>query len=344
MTDTGPGWLRTLRTERSRPVPDEVWQLVVSQLWSGAGFVSAEPLIGGLGGLLDRVRANDLGGTERTVVVRRFFPEWDEEAAAVERATATLQVLEAHEAPTPRSLWCDGSGEMLGRPALAMTDLPGHPVAASLDPAGAALVGRLLASLHRIPGIAMEHVPDPGDIADQVAAELRRSEPREDDFIDRTILHDALARGAELVAGQPETFRHDDFHPGNVLRDGAEGYVIDLSWSGRGDPGRDVGYCRLDLALTADPGTQEAFLDGYRAGGGVVPEHLWLYDLMGALRSLPTPAEWLPAFHELGRSDLTAQQFESRARAFVADALARGRVAGVLGTLDQDDVRAGSSG
>lgn len=344
MTSPEPAWHSTLRVERGRPVPGAAWRRLVDQLWPGARFTSAEPLTGGLGGLLDRVHATDTDGTDRRVVVRRFLPEWGEDEAAVQRAMATLEVLEDHDVPAPRGLWSDGRGEVLGRPTLAMTDLPGRPVAASLDPVGAELTGRLLATLHRIPGGAMRHVDEPGELADQIESELGRSAPREEDFIDRSILHEALAAGAARVAGQQEAFRHDDFHPGNVLRDGSDAYVVDLSWAGRGDPGRDVGYCRLDLALTADDGTQEAFLDGYRAGGGVVPEHLWLYDLMGALRSLPTPAHWLPAFHELGRTDLTGQVFESRARAFIADALARGRAAGVLGTLAGDDVRTGSSG
>jgi hypothetical protein len=104
--------------------------------------------------------------------------------------------------------------------------------------------------------------------------------------------------------------------------------VVDLTGAGRGDPGRDLGYCRLDLALTAVEGTTEAFLAGYRQAGGVVPEQLWLYDLLGALRCLPTPAHWLPAFHEQGRTDLTAEVVEGRARRFIADALAAATTSG----------------
>jgi hypothetical protein len=113
-----------------------------------------------------------------------------------------------------------------------------------------------------------------------------------------------------------------------VVRNGFTAAVVDLTWAGRGDPGRDLGYCRLDLALTAVEGTSEAFLAGYREAGGVVPEHLWLYDLLGALRCLPTPAHWLPAFHEQGRTELTVDVVESRARRFIADALANAAFGG----------------
>lgn len=106
--------------------------------------------------------------------------------------------------------------------------------------------------------------------------------------------------------------------------------MVDLTWAGRGDPGRDVGYCRLDLALTAVEGTSEAFLAGYLEAGGVIPEHLWLYDLLGAWRCLPTPADWLPAFHEQGRTDLTADVIEDRARRFIADALVDATTSGAL--------------
>lgn len=343
MTEAEPWSLPTLRAARADVVPRTRWELLVESIWDGASLRSVEPLIGGLGGLLDRVQALADGAAVSTVV-RRFLPEWGEGAADVARSVATLEVLASHDVPGPRPMWSDGTGELLGRPALAMTDLPGSPVAAALDPGGAGLVGGLLARLHEVPGAAMAHRPEPGDLADQIARELEHSRARDEDFMDRGVLHTALEQAAERVTGQPETFLHDDFHPGNVLRHGTDAYVVDLPWATRGDPGRDLGYCRLDLALTSTAGTAEGFLAGYRAGGGVVPEHLWVYDLMGALRSLPTPADWLPAFHELGRTDLTADDFEQRARAFVTDALARGLSAGVLGTLGTDDVRAGSNG
>ena len=176
----------------------------------------------------------------------------------------------------------------------------------------------------------MGHVPDPGDLQTQITGELSGSVPDEEDVVDRRELHAAIERGAQVVVGQQETFRHDDFHPGNVVRNGSSAAVVDLTWAGRGDPGRDVGYCRLDLALTAVEGTAEAFLAGYREAGGVIPEHLWLYELLAALRCLPTPAVWLPAFHEQGRTDLTAEVIEGRARRYIADALADATTSGPL--------------
>jgi aminoglycoside phosphotransferase (APT) family kinase protein len=328
-----PPWLTTLRTERARAVPASRWSDLVQRLWPGGALERVEPLVGGLGGLLDRVIAKDPAGRSVSVVVRRFFPEWEEEPEHVSEEVATLAVLEAHGVPAPQSRWSDPAGEVLGRPALAMSDLPGRALARVLEPVGAALAGRLLAALHAIPGEAMHHRRAPGDLAAQVEAALASSRHHDEDFVDRDHLHAVLRRGAQVVIGAPETFLHDDFHPGNVLIDGADAYVIDLTWSTRGDPGRDLGYCRLDLALTAIAGTAEAFLEGYRDAGGAVPEDLWFYDLMAVRRCLPTPAHWLPAFHEQGRTDLTATSVEDRARRFLDDALRRGRNAGVLGTL-----------
>jgi aminoglycoside phosphotransferase (APT) family kinase protein len=327
---TGPEWLTSLRAGRADAVPVFAWCALTDRLWPGARFRRSEPLVGGLSSLLDRLIADDAEGVRVTAVVRRFLPERGHGPEDVTGEIATLEVLASHEVPAPRPLWSDPAGEVLGRPALAMSDLSGRCLAADLDAEGAALAGRLLARLHRVPGTSMDHVPEPGDLQTQVSGELARSTPLDQDIIDRPGLHAAIERGAQVATGQEETFRHDDFHPGNVLRHGSTASVIDLTWAGRGDPGHDLGYCRMDLALTGVAGTTEALLAGYREAGGVVPEHLWLYDLLGGLRCLPTPAEWLPAFHDQGRTDLTADVVEDRARRFVADALADATTAGAL--------------
>lgn len=344
MTGAEPEWLATLRSQRAEPVPGERWAELVEAIWPGGHLHEALPMTGGLGGLLDRVRVVARDGREVSAVVRRFMPEWGEVPEHVVGETTTLDVLAAYDVPAPRTVWSDPDGRVLGRPALVMSDLPGSPAAAVLDEEVARFLGRLLAQLHRIPGTAMHHRPDPGDLATQIRRRLERSAVHDDDFTDRAALDAALELAAAHVPGQPETFLHDDFHPGNVIIDGDRASVIDLSWATRGDPGRDLGYCRLDLALTGVPGTTGALLEGYRDAGGVVPEHLWVYDLEAVHHSLPSPAHWLPAFHEQGRDDLTPAVLEQRGRAFLQDAVARGRAAGVLGTLAGDDVRAGSSG
>jgi aminoglycoside phosphotransferase (APT) family kinase protein len=325
-----PEWLAALRAERARAVPVVAWRELTDRLWPGARFLGSEPLVGGLGGLVDRLVAEQAGGVRVTAVVRRFPTAGGNGPEEATREVATLEVLALHEVPAPRALWSDPAGEVLGRPALAMSEVPGRSLAADLDAEGAALAGRLLARLHRVPGSAMGHVPEPGDLRTQIAGELSRSAALDRDVVDRCGLHAAIERGAQVVAGQQETFRHDDFHPGNVLRHGSAASVVDLTGAGRGDPGRDLGYCRMDLALTAVEGTTEALLAGYREAGGVVPEHLWLYDLLGGLRCLPTPAHWLPAFHEQGRTDLSVDVVEDRARRFIADALAEATTRGAL--------------
>lgn len=325
-----PEWLAQLRGLRAQPVPGASWSGLVTALWPGGRLRSTEPLVGGLGGLLDRVIAEDATGAERRAVVRRLLPEWSEGPDDVRGEQATLGVLAAHGVPAPRALWSDPEGTVLGRPALAMTDVPGEALGATLDPVGAGLAGRLLAQLHAIPGEAMGHRAPPGDLRQQIRGRLPRPGTETSDVVDRERLRAGLERAADVVPGQPETFLHDDFHPGNVMRDGDRATVIDLTWATRGDPGRDLGYCRMDLSLTAVPGTTEAFLAGYRAAGGLVPEHLWVYDLVAVARCLPTPAQWLQAFHELGRTDLTAAQVERRIRVFCRQAWATGRAQGVL--------------
>lgn len=131
-----PDWHATLRAERARVVPPVAWCALAERLWPGGRFSSSEPVLGGLGALMDRLIAEDAEGVRVTAVVRRFPSGGANGPEEVRREVATLQVLTRCEAPAPRPLWSDPAGEAFGRPALAMTDLPGRSLAADLESRG----------------------------------------------------------------------------------------------------------------------------------------------------------------------------------------------------------------
>ena len=117
---------------------------------------------------------------------------------------------------------------------------------------------------------------------------------------------------------------HGDYWAGNtVWRRGRLVGVVDWDGCSLGDPARDVGYCRMDLAMLIGPESPDVFLRAYeRAAGRAVP-HLAFWDLLGVTLALPDPERWRPGYVDLGRADVTAQLMRDRLRAFIADALAR---------------------
>jgi aminoglycoside phosphotransferase (APT) family kinase protein len=315
------GWAAAAE-EQARPLPTAGVDRVISELWPGGSLVSVERIVGGLGAGMHRLDVVDAGGRADAVVLRTFLAAWGHGPELAEREHATLAALAAAGVPVPAPRWLDVEGDVLGRPALAMEVVPGRPVVSSRPPDGAVL-GRALAAVHAVPPAAVPHLPPAPVLADQVLRALPSDERVADGFVEPGRVWRALdAWLGATPEPAPATLFHGDFHAGNVLSDGDRVTVVDWTWACLGDPGRDLAYCRYDLALANGPEAAEAFTSAYRAAGGpAVPSAGW--DLVAVASSLPTPAEWLRGFVELGRDDLSAELFEARGGAYLAGVLDR---------------------
>jgi aminoglycoside phosphotransferase (APT) family kinase protein len=78
-------------------------------------------------------------------------------------------------------------------------------------------------------------------------------------------------------------FLHRDYHPGNVLwTDGAVSGIVDWVNASVGDPGVDVGHCRMNLAGALGLDAADRFLELY---GGLTGrgEHHPYWDIVAAL-------------------------------------------------------------
>ncbi|WP_160145088.1 phosphotransferase family protein [Actinacidiphila yanglinensis] len=246
-------------------------------------------------------------------VVMRCFPPGDGAAAAEARVLDALRGLDGW---APRLVAVDPDGLRCGGPAVLITLLPGR---ADIQPArpdrAAAALGRALALVHGVPGERLAGLRD-GMAAASRAAGGAGGGPA----------GPVVSAHRHRLARQPTVLTHYDFWSGNVLwREGEPTGIVDWSGASRAPRGFDVGWCRLDLVLLHGPATAEAFLDAYQEAAGEEVPDMALWDLFALANSHRSVETWLPNYHDLGRTDLTAEDLRERHTGWTARCLARHR-------------------
>lgn len=316
------GWLDDVRGSPAATVMARLAQSIAP----GSRVVGLRRLGGGLGAAMHRFDLVAPNGERHRLVLRRY-PRMAlaEEPDIAERSWRTLGALERLGVSAPRPVWADLDGDLFGTASYTMTRLSGR---GDLRPRDLnrwlGLLGEGLASLHRttIAGADLGFLEGP----DQFLAEAVRRQAGDSVLKDR---HGAAIRQA-LLSWWPRlrtvtpVLCHGDYWAGNTLwTRGRLTAIVDWDSARIADPGFDVGYCRMDLAMQHGSEAPNVFLRAYEAAaGGQIPQlHIW--DLLGATAALPDPERWLPGFHELGRGDLTPELVRERLSAFVTDALAR---------------------
>jgi aminoglycoside phosphotransferase (APT) family kinase protein len=106
---------------------------------------------------------------------------------------------------------------------------------------------------------------------------------------------------------------HIDYWRGNLLWQGERiAAVIDWEEASYGDPGEDVGYCRMDLCVAGHEELADEFLRLYEAERGQPTANLGFWELVAAARPIWRPDGW---FVNPGERD--------RFQQFVANAIQR---------------------
>ncbi|MGH3241109.1 MAG: phosphotransferase family protein, partial [Spirillospora sp.] len=243
--------------------------------------------------------------------VLRRFPPGDTAAANEARA---LNLLDGLDGWAPRVLAADPDGRLFGEPAVLITRLPGRADITSVAPGEAALhLGRALARLHATPLAPSTALRD--GMAAALSSPTRR--PAAPAPGART-----LATHAHHLAQSERVLTHYDFWSGNVLwEDGALTGVIDWSGASLAPRGFDVAWCRLDLVLLHGPATAEAFTNAYQDAAGQPVADLPLWDVFALTNSHHAVETWLPNYHDLGRTDLTAEDLRERHTAWTRQRL-----------------------
>jgi aminoglycoside phosphotransferase (APT) family kinase protein len=271
---------------------------------------------------VELVRPND---ERRWVVVRRFgawrlqnYPQ------AAEQEWAALTALARIEAPTPRPLWLDPSGAVFGCPTIVTSRVPGRGLLAPRDlDSWVRQLAQALASIHAAP-LSDDELVLLEDQRDEIARLVVRDGPPER-IADKPLgpeVWSTLRRWWPHVKPTEVTLVHGDFWPGNILwRYGRLSGVVDWEQVRRGDPIQDVGCCRLDLTLLFGSAAADTFVQEYVAASGRAPRHLFFWELFIASMALENVPHWIEGYHDLGRTDITAEESQARLERFVTTAL-----------------------
>jgi aminoglycoside phosphotransferase (APT) family kinase protein len=222
------------------------------------------------------------GHASANVVLKTSPIEWYSGGVMTEEVV--LPLVEELGLPAPRLLGVDVN-EPAGVTVVLSTFLLGD----STLPAEARFqrlrtLGAVAARLHAFP---MSPRPGLPHHTRPVAYDPYVPERREGKAPTTPLLDEADRVVSAMRAPEADTVLvHGDFHPGNTmwLGDTFVGY-IDWDGAGVGDPGVDLGWCRLEAALHYSEAAADQILLGWRDETGHDPELIAYWDVVAALQS-----------------------------------------------------------
>ncbi|RPF44628.1 aminoglycoside phosphotransferase (APT) family kinase protein [Streptomyces sp. Ag109_G2-6] len=301
----------------------------VDKTLSGGERVESAALL--RGGWTSTMRRLELtGGAEgpRPLVLRSFVrPFYLRHAEGLlTREADVLRLLDGTDVPAAALVAVDATAQYCDHPSLLMSLLPGT-VRLDGEEADrrAGLMARQLLAVHRleVPGRDRPRAYQAWTSAERVSPPERTRRPG------------LWRRAVDVIRRDPPRHRacflHRDFHPGNVLFEGAgaqlriSGVVdwVETSW---GPADLDVAHCSTSLALLHGVPAGMGFADRYLAAGGTLAEdpadHLY-WRLLDALAFAPDAEKVAVPWRGLGRSDLTPAVMTDRLEDYLDALLVR---------------------
>ena len=276
-----------------------------TRVGAGARVVRVRRLRGASATEVHGVDVDDRRDRRHQLVLRRFVDRaWlEREPDLARREASVLERLAGGGVAAPELIAVDGDGTAFGTPAVLTTRLPGR---IDLDPVDRPRWLHALRSamqpIHALDGTGLR------------AYARYRTSTTPPPWSRHPHLWEQAGElvGREPPAG-PVTMIHRDYHPLNTLWSrGRLTGVVDWVEACAGDPGVDVGHCRLNLAMLFGVATADEFAPG--------ADPYWdLASATGGIGwSLPTAA-----FRDAGRTDLDDRIVAARLDDFVAAAVSR---------------------
>jgi aminoglycoside phosphotransferase (APT) family kinase protein len=189
-----------------------------------------------------------------------------------------LRMLADTAIPAPRLYAADLDAKVCGVPALLESWLPGEP---NWNPRDLdrylARTAEVLVAIHSVPLSERPTLPQYAPYSDMSMMKSQENSHRSE-------LWNSVAEVLRSTppAGQ-ETFIHRDYHPGNILWNGAVVTgVVDWATAAVGPPGIDLARMRLNLALHHGRSAAKRFVDAYLAAGGDASARDRYWDLFDA--------------------------------------------------------------
>jgi aminoglycoside phosphotransferase (APT) family kinase protein len=242
---------------------------VARAVGEGARVVGGRRLSGGITSTIHRLTVETRTGVRRQVVLRRWTPGMIEDVIDaplfVEREGDVLRRLEATGIPAPRFIAADPNGDATGMPALLMSRVAGRMDLAPVDQK--AWLRQIAVMAVRIHELDVDAAPYQWE-ARAVPVPPWASKPAD------------WRAAAELVRRSPPDgdirFAHGDYQHFNFLwQRGRLTGVVDWAAACRGPADRDVGHCRLNLAILYSAELAADFLAAYEAEAGRRVDPYW---------------------------------------------------------------------
>ena len=244
----------------SRSPSDATLAWVARTLGSGARVVRCRRLVGGITSAVHGVTVVDAAGHSHQLVLK----QWAEKLPGasdpeIEREAVLLRCLEGSGVPAPVLIAVSRPEDTDGYPALLMTRVPGAVNLTPKDPS------RWLSDM----AVTLTHIHCL-DI-DSPTSEPRTPTPGFEipTWSQRPGLWEQAQRVLAGPAPESATFIHGDYQHFNLLwTRGRLTGVVDWTHAGMGHPDRDVGHCRLNLAVLYSPSWAEDFTARYEIESG----------------------------------------------------------------------------
>lgn len=299
--------------ERAQREPVDLAQLTAGlrTVWPDVAITSIRVLDGGLGSLLHRVQVT--GAPVRTFVLRQLLAELGDDSDTLRRELVAHEQLPRHGIAVPAAHWTDPEGDVLGRPAVALAEVPGRLMTPDLAAATAQrALAATIAGLADVPTAGLSRLPVLRDVdahADRFGPPATASELVDGERVEAQI--DSCRR---WFVGRRQLV-HCDLHGGNVLWDGtAVTGVLDWPGAAIGVAACDEAYLWLDTCLAlgrAAGDALQAAVDTARPGPGPQDGEIALWRAVALRRALPTPGPWAASYRAAG-IDVSDVQVEER--------------------------------
>ena len=313
---------------------DSTYQNVIRQLDEGAKLQEVRPLPGSFSNESMRLAYETAVGPKQ-IVVRRYavFGDYDRGEKA-EREFKTLALLQKHHIPAPKPLLLDTSGALLGSPGIVTSFVDGQQIIRPANQAAWVVeMAQTLAHIHTITLSAAE-MDFLLDSNEEVVWFLRNDNAKEKmcEHPDGRSAWQAVQDLLPTIQPVPPTLVHIDYWLGNILwQDGCITAVLDWEEASFGDPGYDVAYLRLELAMLGTEQLAHAFLEAYVQASGRPVANLAFWELAAAARFMPDPEGMIPEWQTLQAGPYSATTVRQNFSNFIASAKVR---AGVMGKKD----------
>jgi aminoglycoside phosphotransferase (APT) family kinase protein len=247
------------------PPSTTTYRWLVDEVSSGARVLAVRRLVGGITSSVHQVTIEPPTGHRFSVVLRQWPSDQEgERVPSIANEVLVLGALTKAAVPAPRVLAF--SEDVDGHPSIVMTYLPGRM---DLDP-------RDLDGWIRQMAAVLPVIHDLEPVGRELGSSLSFLRKGVPGWVSRVKVWEEATRVLETPMPPSRRFVHGDYQHFNLLWSrGRLGGVVDWASSGIGAPDRDIGHCRLNLAVLYSPHLAERFRLAYEAEAGRRIERWW---------------------------------------------------------------------